>query len=206
MPQAAADTTPGRRTSDDQNAEREPTRRVPHRGPSDRTHERFPDIAPAPTAKTESEASTKAPARRKRLLAAGVAAVVVLAGAGWYGEHWWTVGRFQVATDNAYVGAKNATLAAKVGGYVAGIAIDDNAQVKAGSVIATIDDGDYRLAAEQARGKVSTQQATVARLDSQVRAQQALSEQAKAQLVSARAAALRADLELARQQSLAVRE
>ena len=38
---------------------------------------------------------------------------------GWYGYHWWTVGRFIVSTDDAYVGATTATLAAKVPGYIA---------------------------------------------------------------------------------------
>jgi hypothetical protein len=32
----------------------------------------------------------------------------------WYGHYWWVAGRFIVSTDDAYVGAKTATLAAKV--------------------------------------------------------------------------------------------
>jgi membrane fusion protein (multidrug efflux system) len=104
------------------------------------------------------------------------------------------------------VRASNTTLAAKLAGYVSTILVDDNAYVHAGDVIATIDDGDYRLAAEQARDKIGTQQATVARIGQQVVAQNATVEQAQAQLVSAQAGAKRAGSELARQQALAARD
>jgi membrane fusion protein (multidrug efflux system) len=78
--------------------------------------------------------------------------------------------------------------------------------VRTGDVIAKIEDGDYRLAVDSARGKVTTQQATIERIGKQVEAQQAAIDQAKAQLVAAQAAATRAELELARQQALAARD
>jgi len=141
---------------------------------------------------------------RKVLIAAGLLAV--LSAGGWYGHYWWTAGRYLVSTDDAYVGAKNTTLSAKVSGYVANVLVEDNAHVRTGDVIAKIDDGDYMLAFESARGKVVTQQATIDRFGKQVGAQQAAIDQAKAQLASAEAGATRADLELARQQSLAARD
>jgi len=123
--------------------------------------------------------------------------------AGYFGSEWWTTGRFVVSTDDAYVGADTTTLATKISGYVAAVAVDDNQQVHAGDVIATIDDGDYRLAADAARDKVATQSATIDRIAKQVTAQQAAVDQAKAQLASAQAGATRMQLELARQQNLA---
>ena len=119
---------------------------------------------------------------------------------------WLTVGRFTVSTDDAYVQAYNATLAAKVAGYLSDVRVTDNARVRAGDVIATIDDGDYRLAVDSARDKVATQQATIGRIGHQIAAQQAAVEQAKAQLVSAKAAATRMQLELDRQEMLVVRQ
>ena len=92
-----------------------------------------------------------------------------------------------VSTDDAYVGADTTTLATKISGYVAAVAVDDNQQVHAGDVIATIDDGDYRLAVDAARNKVATQKATINRIAKQVAAQQAAVDQAKAQLTSAEA-------------------
>jgi membrane fusion protein (multidrug efflux system) len=134
------------------------------------------------------------------------ASVLVLGFATYWAYDWWTVGRFFVTTDDAYVGAKYSTLSPKVSGYVAEVAVDDNAQVKAGDLIARIDDGDYRLAVQNAHDQIAVQQATVDRLGKQVLAQQAMVNQARAQLASAKAGEIRADLELKRQQDLATRQ
>jgi membrane fusion protein (multidrug efflux system) len=152
------------------------------------------------------EARAARPSRARKLLLFGALALGIVGGGGTYGYHWWTVGRFIESTDDAYVGAHNTTLAAKVSGYVATIAAEDNTRVRAGDVIATIDDGDYRLAVDSARDKVATQQATIDRIGRQVVAQQASVDQAKAQLASAQAASTRAQLELDRQQTLAQRD
>jgi membrane fusion protein (multidrug efflux system) len=151
------------------------------------------------------------PARRRsprlgRRLLVGAALLLALGTAGDFGYRWWTVGRFIESTDDAYVGAHNTTLAAKVAGYVASIAVEDNTRVKAGDVIATIDDGDFRLAVDSARDKLATQEATVERIGRQVTAQISAVDQAKAQLASAQAAATRMKLELDRQQALAQRD
>jgi membrane fusion protein (multidrug efflux system) len=156
------------------------------------------DIAPV---------GAKRPQRHgKRTLLIGTALLLAAGAAGWFGYDWWTVGRFTVSTDDAYVGAYNTTLATKVSGYIANVAVTDNAHVHAGDVIATLDDGDYRLAVESARNKVATQQATIARIGHQIEAQQAAVEQAKAQLVSTQAGVTRMQLELDRQNKLAAQD
>jgi membrane fusion protein, multidrug efflux system len=144
--------------------------------------------------------------RRRRLALLGAALLIAGGAGGWFGYHWWTVGRFMVSTDDAYVHADNTTLAAKVPGYVASIYVADNTFVHAGDVVATIDDGDYKLAVDQARAKVATQAATVERIGRQAVAQEANVDQARAQLVSAQAAATRARLEADRQQALAAKQ
>ena len=169
--------------------------------PSVETH------APAkPNAAATAPAGTKRRRYSVRRLAIGGALLLAVGAAGWFGYDWWTVGRFTVSTDDAYVGAYNTTLAAKVAGYIANVVVTDNAHVHAGDVIATLDDGDYRLAVDSARDKVATQQATIARIGHQVDAQRAAVEQAKAQLVSAQAAATRMQLELDRQNKLAAQD
>jgi membrane fusion protein, multidrug efflux system len=176
-----------------------------------------PDVRPVARRGVEAplvidgQATTGAaqPARQKRparKILAALAALLLASGGAWYGHHWWTVGRYMVSTDDAYVGANNTTLAAKISGYMSAVAADNNAQVHAGDVIATIDDGDYRLAVDAARDKVASQQATIERIGRQVAAQQATVEQARAQLLSAQAGAVRADQELDRQQALANRQ
>ena len=117
-----------------------------------------------------------------------------------------TTGRFMVSTDDAYVRANNTTLGAKVSGYVSEFLVEDNTKVRAGDVIARIDDGDYRLAADSARDKVATQEATIERFDRQIDAQRAAVEQAQAQLASAQAAQTRMQSEFERQQALAGKE
>jgi membrane fusion protein (multidrug efflux system) len=166
-----------------------------------------PAVAPrdpaAPTAGVAGAAASPArPQRSRRKL---VLAAIVLAAAGtggWFGYHYLTVGRFLVTTDDAYVQAYNTTLAAKVAGYVASVPVTDNTYVHAGDVIATIDDGDYQLAVDSAREKVTTQEATVARMAHQIAAQEAAVAQAKTQLLSNQAAARRMELELNRQNAL----
>jgi membrane fusion protein (multidrug efflux system) len=153
----------------------------------------------------QANAKRAASFSRRTLGFASVGAVAFVA-AGWFGVEWLTVGRFTVSTDDAYVQAYNTTLAAKVPGYVANVAVTDNTRVHAGDVIATIDDGDYRLAAESARNKVATQEATIARIGHQIEAQNAAVEQAKAQLSSAQAMATRTQLELDRQNTLAAQQ
>ena len=158
--------------------------------------------------------NTAKPARRTPRAAASCscaaspspALALALAAGGYYGHYWWTAGRYLVSTDDAYVGAKNATLSPKVSGYIALVAVEDNARVAAGDVIARIDDGDYRLAVQTARDQIAVQQATIERLGRQTAAQAAAVDQAKAQLASAKAGATRADLELKRQQDLATRQ
>jgi len=149
-------------------------------------------------------APTKRPARAKRALLAAAAAIVLAAG-GWYGTQWWTTGRFIVSTDDAYVRAHNTTLAAKIPGYLVDFKVEDNAYVRTGDVIATIDDGDYSLAVDLARERAATQQATVDRFSRQITAQHANVAQAKAQVTSAQAMAKKAQLEYERQQALAAR-
>ena len=91
---------------------------------------------------------------KRALIAAAVA--IAMIGGGFAGVRWWVSGRFMISTDDAYVLAHNTTLASKISGYVDSIPVADNARVKAGDVIATIDAGDYRLAVDAARDKVAT--------------------------------------------------
>ena len=124
------------------------------------------------------------PARRqklsfRKLLLAGVA-VAALAGASWYGYDYWTVGRFLVSTDDAYVKADNTTIAPKVSGYLDRVLVGDNEHVKAGQVLARIDDRDFRVALDQARADVAAANATVTSKQAQLDVQDAVIAAAKA--------------------------
>ncbi|TSJ62903.1 HlyD family secretion protein [Starkeya sp. 3C] len=144
-----------------------------------------------------------APAKpRRRSFLFGAILAVAVAGGGYYGLDWWRVGRFLVSTDDAYVGADTSVLAAKVSGHIVSVDVETNQPVRAGDVIARIDDGDYALALRAADGKIATQQATIDRYGQQIEAARASVDQAKAQRVSDEAELDRAQREFDRQSEL----
>jgi membrane fusion protein (multidrug efflux system) len=136
-------------------------------------------VPPAPAA--NQSVAAPAPRTARRLLMAGTAAAL-LAGASWYGWDYWTVGRFEVSTDDAYVKADNTTIAPKVSGYLSEVMVGDNEHVKSGQVLARIDDRDFKVALDQARADVAAAQAAVASKRAQLDVQQAVIEASKATL------------------------
>jgi membrane fusion protein (multidrug efflux system) len=108
------------------------------------------------------------------------ATIVALAGASWYGYDYWTVGQYLVSTDDAYVKADNTTIAPKVSGYLDRVLVGDNEHVKAGQVLARIDDRDFRVALDQAKADVAAANATVTSKQAQLEVQQAVIAAARA--------------------------
>ena len=133
----------------------------------------------------------KSKASPKRLLAAGALVVAGLAAIG-YGHHWWTSGRYLQSTDDAYVGGDVTVIGAKVGGYIAEVAVTDNQSVHAGDVLVRIDDRDYRAALAKAEGAVAAQKALLANLDATARLQEAVIAQARAGIAATNADTVRA--------------
>lgn len=148
--------------------------------------------------------STAKPPRSKKGRILPVVAVLVAAGGGYVGWHYWTDGRFKVSTDNAYVQADLVTVAPKVPGYVSEVLVRDNQHVSEGQLLARIDDRDYSARAQQARALLSAREAKVGTLDAQAAWQETQIERARAGLESAKAELDRAGLELDRARSLAV--
>jgi membrane fusion protein (multidrug efflux system) len=145
--------------------------------PSNRAPDQAPGAAPSHIDAVSSPAGTK---RRLRTLLLAGAGLLALAGAADYGWHYWTVGRFTVSTDDAYVRADNTTIAPKVPGYIAAVLVGDNERVKAGQILARIDDRDYAVALVQAKADVAAAQATVDNKAAALAAQQSLIDAARA--------------------------
>src|ERR1700676_2698780 len=80
--------------------------------------------------------------------------------------------RFQF-TDDAFIAARQFSLAPKVSGYLTAVPVTDNEHVATGDVIARIDDRDYRIALEQAEAQVAAAQASIENIDAQLNVQQA---------------------------------
>ena len=73
--------------------------------------------------------------------------VLILAGLGYGGKtayDYFVTGRFLVSTDDAYVSADTAIIAAKAMGDLTAVPVVDNQVVHNGDLLAAIDDGDYK--------------------------------------------------------------
>ncbi|MBB3226542.1 membrane fusion protein (multidrug efflux system) [Luteibacter sp. Sphag1AF] len=146
-------------------------------------------------------------ARRKPLAVLAMAAgVVVLVAALMY---WWIVARYHESTDDAYVRADIVSVSPRVSGYVATVLVQDNQEVKAGDVLAHIDDRDYaahvafatsNVAA--AKADIAGREAAITHLDAQAAEQTSQIAAAEAELEAREAAARKASLEMDRQKSL----
>jgi membrane fusion protein (multidrug efflux system) len=142
------------------------------------------NLLPDTTGKASPSAPVLAPMvirkfNLRRLLMAG-AAVAVGAGAAWYGWDYWTVGQYLVSTDDAYVKADNTTIAPKVSGYLREVLVGDNERVKAGQVLARVDERDFGVALDQAKADVAAARAAIASKQAQLGVQQATIDAARA--------------------------
>jgi membrane fusion protein (multidrug efflux system) len=149
--------------------------------------------------------TTGVPAKKlnlRKMLLTG-AALLALTGAAWYGYDYWTVGQYLVSTDDAYVQADNTTIAPKVSGYLHDVLVGDNERVKAGQVLARIDDRDFKVALDQAKADVAAARAAITSKQAQLDVQQAVINAAKATVDVAEATATFAAQESKRYTDLA---
>ncbi len=148
--------------------------------------------APAPTPREDAAMSTAAASPRRprpfRRILLGIVLLAVLAGGSLYLYRWWTTGRFMEATDDAYTQADAVTIAPRVSGYVREMLVTDNQRVRAGQVLARIDDRDYRASLDQARADAASAQADIGNIDAQIALQRTVIEQVQTDIVSAQAA------------------
>ncbi|HHR7863673.1 TPA: HlyD family secretion protein [Salmonella enterica subsp. enterica serovar Newport] len=109
--------------------------------------------------------------KRHRISAVGI--ICLLVGSIFYG--WWLMdGRFIRSTDDAYVGGNITIVASKVSGYISRIEIRDNQLVKAGDIILSLDDRDYRAAVAQSQAKVSRSEACLESIRASITMQQSV--------------------------------
>jgi multidrug resistance efflux pump len=87
-------------------------------------------------------------------------------------------------TDDAYVGGDVTVIGSKVSGYITEVLVTDNQAVRAGDVLARIDDRDYRAVLAKAEGAIAAQQALLANLEATQRLQEAVIGQARASVAA----------------------
>ncbi len=166
------------------------------RGASAEKPERRTDQRPAQdkqrtTSENARDPAGKAPpSLRERLrehwiLATVTAILLLIAIIG--GVAYWLDIRNYESTDDAFIAARSFSIAPKVGGYVTELPVTDNQHVKAGDLLARIDDRDYKIAIDQQQAQVAQAQANISNFQAQIDSQQEQINQARAQLDQAQA-------------------
>jgi len=149
-------------------------------------------IAPAPAASHG----------KLRRIALVLALLAGTATGAYCGHGYWTTGRYLESTDDAYVKADSTIVAPRVSGYIGEVLVGDNQPVKAGQLLARIDDRDFRAALAQAQADVAAAEAAVRNLDAQIALQAPLIEQGTADVAAAEATLQFAQEEQARYDGL----
>jgi membrane fusion protein (multidrug efflux system) len=126
---------------------------------------------------------------RQAIKRAALALALALAVAGMteFGYTYLTSWRYLESTDDAYVKADSTIVSPKVSGYLAEVLVGDNEPVKAGQLLARIDDRDFRTALNQAHADVDASEAAIHNLDAQIALQQPVIEQGTADIAAAEA-------------------
>ncbi len=165
-----------------------------------------PDVAPAAPQKDPQESKPadkprRGMVRRHPILALFGLIALLVAGAATY-IYWDYSGHFEL-TDDAFIAARQYSIAPKVSGYITGVLVTDNQHVVAGDVIARIDERDYRVALNQAAAQVAAAQDSIHNIDAQIAVQEAQIAQSQAQVEQAQAGLVFAQQQATRYEALA---
>jgi membrane fusion protein (multidrug efflux system) len=153
------------------------------------------DVAANTNVKKTRRRTFEALARSTVIVAAIGLAVVVPMGWG----HW-VAGMTNQSTDDAYLKADTATVGTEIAGRVSRVLVADFQNVKAGEILALIDDRDYRLQLARAESTRKAAAASVAIFESQIKLQARIIAQAEASVKVVKADMERAESEYVRQQ------
>ena len=129
---------------------------------------------------------------------------LVLAALIWFGGSWILVGRYHIATDNAYVRADITMVAAKTEGYVRQIHAIDNGQVSLGAPLVTLDPRDAQASAAAALADLAKAKAEAVRARAEANRMSAEADRLGAESIASAAGARQASA-LAKQASVDAR-
>ena len=93
-------------------------------------------------------------ANRRVLIGVGLLVLALLIGIGWYEL---TAGR--ESTDDAQIDSHLSQVAARVGGTITVVAVDDNKPVEVGALLVQLDPRDYQVALDKARAELADAEA-----------------------------------------------
>jgi membrane fusion protein (multidrug efflux system) len=139
--------------------------------------------------------------RHWRWLIAAIIAVIIIAGASYFGWYWYTTLRWLETTDDSYTAADMTVIAPQVAGYVDKLFVTDNEHVKAGQMLVRIDPRDYAAAVAKAEANVNSAEADIRNIDAKIALQKSVIAQSRADV-----AAAEANLTFARQENTRFQE
>src|SRR5689334_19548141 len=142
-----------------------------------------PEEAGAPESRPAPQRRSRRP-RRKHVAWIAVGIVAVAAAAG--GLHFWRQASLFESTDDAYVGANQAEIAAQIAGPVTKVYVKDQQHVKAGDALFDIDPGNYELAVARARAQLELARQGVSQQSAAVSTAEAQLAQRRAEAANAR--------------------
>jgi membrane fusion protein (multidrug efflux system) len=131
-------------------------------------------------------------------VALAVIAVVLVAGAGYYGWNWYDRMRNVQMTDDAYVHGEITGISPRVTGHATEVLVDDDMPVKAGQVLVRIDPRDFKMAVERAQAALEQAKASLTQVQAQRQLENSKIAVAEAGLRSAEAQSKNADVTLGR--------
>ncbi len=160
------------------------------------------------SSKTEMDPQADKNRARRKLWFLRLAAVVLVSGASWLVVWLFYSSQF-VVTDNAYTAVELSQVTTAVEGTIKEVRVHDTQRVKAGDILALIDDADTSLAVKQAQSDLDLAARRVEGyfvrdelLAAKVLAREAEMRGAKAQVDSASTAKLRTAVDFARRKAL----
>jgi membrane fusion protein, multidrug efflux system len=149
----------------------------------DRARER--ERSDAPPAQVQTSSWGQYLRDRPWLVAITLFVVLIVIAAGIL---WWVHARQFESTDDAFIDAHTVAISPQVAGAISELNVNDNQIVKAGTVLARIDDAIYASQLAQAKAQVEQLQANIANLAAQLDAQHPRIDQANKQAAEAQAA------------------
>jgi membrane fusion protein (multidrug efflux system) len=168
---------------------------------------RIEALSPEPEARPSDNEHIEGGGRRNGLLrrhpiasSLGLPLLIVVAGLAYL---YWDYARHFESTDDAFIAARQFAIAPKVAGYITAVPVTDNQHVKAGEVIARIDERDFRVALQQAQAQVGVAAANIQNIDAQIDVQRSQIAAAQAQVEQAQAALVFAQQQATRFEDLA---
>ncbi len=137
----------------------------------------------------------------RQLAAASILGVLTIVGGGLYWDH----ARHFETTDDAFIAARQISIAPRVSSNILAVPVTDNQHLATGDVIVQLDERSFRAALQQADAQVAAAQASIASIDAQLAVQRAQIAENQAQLDQAQAALTFAQQQATRYADLARR-